>query len=225
MLLLLPGSLRPLLATAIGQGATAGLIPQGAEIGGWLNQAAWVPQHLAGACCALVAALLIVRLAERPGFIVAVCLGLSVAAGFESSVWAGGIAFAVAAPVLTLWVLADKSWGERREFAIWLSLAACLSLLLVAPFIMSEWTMLRQRHLGGMQIAPYPVLGPSVPEAVRGVLDVPAFWLALPYLFPALIPLGVLRVFRGPRQEGCAWCVCRRLPAGERLASQHHRQQ
>ena len=90
--LVLAGTARPVLSAAIGDTAANGLIPRSADLGGWLNQAAWVPQHLASACCLILAALLMLRLAAGPGLLVAATLGVVAAAAFESSVWIGGVA-------------------------------------------------------------------------------------------------------------------------------------
>ena len=73
-------------------------------MGGWLFQATWVPQHLMAASCVVAAMLLVTRYALQQDLALVVTIALLVAAGFESSAFVGGIAFAVAgliaAPIL-----------------------------------------------------------------------------------------------------------------------------
>ena len=71
---------------------------------GWLFQATWVPQHLMAASCVVTAMLLVTRYALQQDLALVVTIALLVVAGFESSAFVGGIAFAVAgliaAPIL-----------------------------------------------------------------------------------------------------------------------------
>ena len=196
-LLCLPGSLRPVLAVLAGTYGTNPFIPRKSDIGGWLNQAAWVPQHLASACCVVLAGLLMLRLAEG-GFAAAVALGLVVAAGFESSTWVGGIAFAVIGTLLALWLM----WrlpADRRVGFVWRSFPALLILVgLIAPFVAEERHLMALRQLGpAVAVLPYPTFGTLVPAALRGLLDVPGFWLVmLPFAFPALVPVAAAAAWR-----------------------------
>jgi len=194
--LALPGSIRPVLSGALGAGGAGALIPGSADIGNWLNQAAWVPQHMASATCVVLSALLMLRLAEG-GWIVPGLLGLTVAAGFESSVWVGGIAFAGAGGALGLWLLRTASTRGLRILFRGL-VACCLTALLIAPFVLAEWHGLAARHSGaGIMVAPYAVFGSFIPPAWREALDLPGYWLIfLPFAFPALIPLGAVAVLR-----------------------------
>ncbi len=189
-LLALPGSLRPLLSWVLGAARAGALIPGSADIGNWLNQAAWVPQHMASAICVVLSALLMLRLAEG-GWAVPGLLGLTVAAGFESSVWVGGIAFAGAGTALGLWLLRTESPRKRVDILSRGLAACCLTALLIAPFVLAEWHGLAARHSGaGIRVAPYAVFGSLIPPSWRTALDLPAYWLLLlPFAFPALIPL------------------------------------
>jgi hypothetical protein len=191
-LLSLCGSMRPLLSHVIGAGRIDALVPRGGDIGGWLNQAAWVPQHVAGACCALVSALLMLRLAEGGGVLVALFLGLAVAAGFESSVWVGGIGFAVAGGVLGVWLVRRAAWPERTRFFLRGCGAAVLAGLLILPLFLAELQAARARGGSGLALRPYAVFGGG-----SHVLDVPGFWFfLLPFAWPAAVPLGVAGAWR-----------------------------
>ncbi len=219
-LLSLPGSLRPILNGVLGDGRANAFIPRSSDIGNWLNQAAWVPQHMASATCVVVSTLLMLRLADG-GWLAALLLGATVAAGFESSMWVGGIAFAVAGGLLGLWLLCV---APRRLMLVGRGLAACcLTGLLIAPFVRSELHGLAARHSGaGLMLAPYQVLGEGVPQRWLGFLDGPAFWLVfLPYAFPALVPLGVAAVLRLVRLCCAGFESCPRaltLPTASRRA-------
>ena len=196
-LLCLPGSMRPILRTIAGGAGADGFIPPSADLGGWLNQAAWVPQHLASACCAMVSALLILRMAEG-GRAVALVLGLTVAAGFESSIWVGGVAFAVAGAAMGVFVLARMPAAARWQLVGWAAGAATVAGVLILPFVTAELASVRARHLGaGLAVLPYPVFGNDVPAGWRTALDLPGFWLILlPFTWPAVVPLAVAALRR-----------------------------
>ncbi len=192
-MLSLPGSLRPILNAVMGGDGANTLIPRNSDIGSWLNQAAWVPQHMASATCVVLSTVLMLRLADG-GWFVAILLGLTVACGFESSIWVGGIAFAVAGGVLVLWLLRV---APRPLVLVRHGIAACfLAAVLIAPFVRAELGGLAARHSGaGLIVAPYQVLGDFVPPVWRAVLDAPAFWLVLlPFAFPAIFPLCVAAI-------------------------------
>jgi hypothetical protein len=188
--LCLPGSLRPLLVAALGSETAPALIPYNSDIGNWLNQAAWVPQHMQSASCVLISALLITRLGERAIF-PALCLGLTTAAGFESSVWVGGVGFLVAGGALVLHQLV-RTPARSRLLLHGLG-AATLALALIAPFLRAELAAVAARHVGaGLSFLPYPVFGGAFSPFWRIVLDIPGFWLVLlPFLFPAVLPAAL----------------------------------
>jgi hypothetical protein len=199
-LLCLPGSLRPLLAVAIGRESAGHLIPGSADFGDWLNQAAWVPQHLQSACCVVLSVLLIRAIARRPGWVAPLLLALVAAAGFESSAWVGGIAFAAVAAVAGTLELACLPAQQRVRFAAQGVAAAFLAALIASPFLLSQMGELAGRQ-GSAPIAlhPYGMLGDWVSPAWRTALDVPAFWLLLPFEMPALVPLGGLGLWAAAR--------------------------
>lgn len=189
--LLLPGSLRPLLADALGWDLARGVVPGVSDIGGWLNQAAWVPQHMAGACSVMVSGLLLIRLAALAETPVALALALTVAAGFATSVWVGGVTFAVAGVALGIYLVYRIDAGARRRFLARTTGAAILTILLVAPLAMTELQAVQVRHVSGMRIEPYHVLGWLVPPSFRLWVDPLAFPPLLLFLFPALLPSGL----------------------------------
>jgi hypothetical protein len=197
-LLCLPGSLRPVLALVAGNFGTNPFIPRKSDICAWLNQSAWVPQHLASACCVVLSALLMLRLAEDGGLVTMVALGLVVAAGFETSSWVGGIAFAVSAAGLGAWLTWRLPGEKRRGFLFRAVPAAAIAARFIRPFAEQQEHMLALRHTGtAIALAPYPTFGSLVPQALRAPLDLPGFWLVmLPFAFPALVPLAAFALYR-----------------------------
>jgi hypothetical protein len=177
----LAASLRPLLDAVFGDGTQYRLLAdyQGPE--SWLFQASWVPQHLAAASCAVLAALLIARLVSRPSAGLAAVLALTVAAGFESSAWIGGITFAAAAlPLGVAMVAAAEPQQRRRCFIAYAAAAAAAALLLAWPMLREEYAATASRAVGvPIALYPYEVLGPVVPKSVHRMLDLPAYWLVL----------------------------------------------
>jgi hypothetical protein len=167
---------------------------------GWLFQAAWVPQHLMAASCVLLAMLLIALYALRPSLLVLASLVLTVAAGFESSTYVGGVTFAlaaVAAAPFFLFFSAAIEPGRRLRFAAAMTGAALLVACLAAPFIIDQVAMTAARHdPTPIVIRPFPVLGDLFPERLRRILDLPAYWLIeLPIEFPATFVSGVIALW------------------------------
>ena len=192
----LPGSLRTLLTSCMGPEGGHRLILREADIGGWLNQAAWVPQHLGSACCVVLSVLLMLRLAEGGGLFVSALLGITVAAGFECSVRVGGIAFAVAAVAVGIILLRQIAVDARRRFVLHGAAAALLAAALIAPFIVPELHQAAVRGGNPIAAGPYRTLGALIPGGWRRALDLPAFWaVLLPFDLPALFPLGLAGVF------------------------------
>ncbi len=203
--LALAGTLRPVLNAMLGWRLAAGIIVRDSDLGGWLLQAAWVPQHLASAGCVVLAVLLLKRLAEGGGWLVAGMLGLVVAAGFESSAWVGGVTFALVAPAVCVVLLPGMARERLVGFALRAGAAAVVTAAFILPFLKVQVAAVAARH-GGSPVAliPYSVLGGAVPPGWRGVLDVPAFWLlALPAGLPALLP-GSVHLLAAMRRGGRA---------------------
>ena len=194
-LLSLTGTLGPVLVRLFGAPAMGRLITQTyAGLAGWATQASWVPQHMASACCVVLAVLLLVDLAERRRVGVILTVGALAAAGFGSSAWVGGITFALAAVGVGIVLLICSPSRRRLGFAVEAVVAALIALILAWPLLHAEFSTLGGRH-GGAPIAyhPYEVIGDIAPAGLRRVLDYPAYWLVLlPIDLPAIYPAGLV---------------------------------
>ena len=207
-LLSLTGTLGPALVRLFGASAMGRLITQQyAGLAGWATQASWVPQHLASACCVVLAVLLLVDLADRRRVGAILTVGALAAAGFGSSAWVGGITFALAAVGVGIVLLVCTPGRRRLGFVLEAVAAALVALVLAWPLLHAEFATLGGRH-GGSPIAyhPYEVIGTLAPAGLRRVLDYPAYWLVLlPIDLPAIYPAGLValaiyarRAFRRP---------------------------
>ena len=207
-LLSLTGTLGPALVHLFGPDRVGRFVTQQyAGLAGWATQASWVPQHLASACCVVLAVLLLVDLAERRRVGAILTVGALAAAGFGSSAWVGGITFAFAAAAAGIVLLVCTPGRRRLGFAVEAAAAALVALVLAWPLLHAEFATLGGRH-GGSPIAyhAYEVIGTVAPEGLRRALDYPAYWLVLlPIDLPAIYPAGLvamaiyaLRTFRRP---------------------------
>ena len=197
-LLSIPASMRPVFSWIFGKSTFERVMPPSADIGAWANQASWVPQHLASACCVIVAALLMMAI-DGAGLFSAVALGLVVVAGFESSTWVGGIAFAVSAAVAAPVLLARTSPDRRWIFVRNMSVAAGVTAVLAAPFLLGQAQTLAARGAGiPIALMPYRAFA-----GVGWLLALLAFWpLTLPFNFPALFPVGAVGWLQTLRAQG-----------------------
>src|SRR3954467_6287596 len=84
-LLAFGGSTRPVLEFLFGKTALYFVIWSPTGFAGWFFQATWVPQHIASATCVVLAIVLLVELARKPGLLLLLTFVLTVIAGFESS--------------------------------------------------------------------------------------------------------------------------------------------
>jgi hypothetical protein len=161
---------------------------------GWLYQSAWAPQHLMSASCTVTAMLLIVYYAERQSLTRLVTLVLVVVAGFESSVFVGGVTFAIAALASAPLLFTDVEAKQRRAVATGLLAAAVLALCLAAPSIRDEFGAVSARQgIHPIIFHHLEVLGDMFPPFLRRVLDGPAYWLVLlPIEFPATFIAGTV---------------------------------
>jgi hypothetical protein len=161
---------------------------------GWLFQATWSPQHVMAAACVLTAMLLLARMTERQGWTLILTLALVIVAGFESSTFVGGIAFAIAAIMAAPILFAATNPARRWRLAAALTLAALLVVCLIAPFVLNQLAAVRARGGGApIIISHYAVFGEFLPHALRRVLDVPGYWLIiLPAELPAVFFAGVI---------------------------------
>jgi hypothetical protein len=185
-------SMRPVLASVLGRDALGQMLSSYQELQSWLVQATWVPQHLASATCVVLAILLIARLADRGGAVLVPVLALVVAAGFESSAWIGGVTFAAAAVLAGAIFLFTVEPRYRLRFLANTGSAAVLAAAFALPFLRDEYAATAARALGvPIVFWPFEVLGPIVPTWLRGILDLPAYWLVFLIIeFPAIYLTG-----------------------------------
>ena len=197
-------SARFLLVAVIGEPGLDAWIENPRGFAGWFFQAAWVPQHVAAATCVLLAVYLVTRLARGPTVSTIVAAGLVVAAAFESSTWIGGVVFAIAALVFVPVLVLQTPAAGRRRFVIGLSFVATIALVVAWPFVRDQLTSSTQRQAGPpIAWAPFEVLGARVPGSLRGLLDIPAFWLVLmPIEMMAVYLPGLFAMSRFLRTRG-----------------------
>jgi hypothetical protein len=201
----LSGPLWPQISRVLGPHGLDGVFAQYRGVETWIDQASWVPQHLASADCVIVAVLLLAGLdaplgAKAPRVFLS---GAVAAAAFGSSAWVGGVTFAMVAAGVGAEVLA-RTPAERRPGLVvgWLA-AAALALGLALPLLRAELGAVALRHDGPpMAFHPYEIVGPWAPPAIRRALDLPAFWLVrLPLDLPAIYPIGVAAGLFGFRES------------------------
>ena len=207
-LLSLTGTLGPTLVHLFGAPTMGRVITQAyAGLAGWATQASWVPQHLASACCVVLAVLLLVDLAERRRVGAILTVGALAAAAFGSSAWVGGITFGIAATGVGIVLLICTPSRRRTGFAVEAVAAALVALALAWPLLQSEFATLGGRHGGApIDYHPYEVIGTLAPADLRRALDYSAYWLVLlPIDLPAIYPAGLValalwvrRAFRRP---------------------------
>ena len=107
-------SCRVVLAGLFGTEAVHQVLMPATGFGGWLFQAAWVPQHIAAASAVILALFFLGRLAvERSPLLLATLVLLAVA-GYESSTWIGGVLFPVAA-AMTGGMLSDRGCAASAD--------------------------------------------------------------------------------------------------------------
>ncbi len=186
------GSARVPLQWLFGTGIEDTVIGRQDGFAGWLFQSAWVPQHIASASCAVLAIVLMSRLAYRRNGLLVAVLALVVAAGFESSTWIGGVMFAGAAPCVAAVLIAATGPRKSLRFVAALGVAAVAAAMLAAPFLRDQVAAAAMRGTGSpIAFGPYPVLGDDFSDHALAFLDPPAFWLVLLVVtFPAVYPAG-----------------------------------
>jgi len=191
LLLSLAASLGPVLRFVFSPG---GWLSQVQLPHSWIFQATWVPQHLASACCAVLAVLILSRL----NWPLVPLLALVAAAGFESSAWVGGIIFGAAALAIGVWLMLDADGLRSRiDLLAKAGAAVVLAVVLAYPFLREEFTATAARHLGApIAFHPYEVLGSLVADPARRLFDLLAYWLiGLVIALPAIYPAGVAALF------------------------------
>jgi hypothetical protein len=185
-------SVRPFLADIFGYLPAYEITGWPSGFGAWLFQTNWAPQHAQSAACTIISLLMLSRLAHG-GTARAGVLALMVAAGFESSSWVGGVTFALTAGLLGAWTLAITPPARRPGLILSVAIAASLAIVLAAPFMIEQIRALSARDSGfpiGFSVA--EVLGDSVPDGYRRLLDIPAFYLLyLPVELCAIYLIGM----------------------------------
>jgi hypothetical protein len=187
-------SLRATLGWIFGSYALVPFLSSPIGFAGWLFQAAWVPQHLMSASCVVTAMLLVARYAQRPSVALLLTLVLTVAAGFESSTYVGGVTFAIAASAAAPVLFAGIDRARRPLFAVGVAVAAGLVACIAAPFFLDQLATVAARGGGTpVVIHHFEVLGEMFPPLLRRTLDLPAYWLIeLPIEFPATYVAGAI---------------------------------
>jgi hypothetical protein len=185
-------SARYLLWDLFGAENVDAVLSRPAGFAGFLFQSAWVPQHIISAALAMIAIYLVAQLARRSAATV-VMLGLVAAAGFESSTWIGGFAFAASALVAVPLLLVASERNERWRFLGALAAAAIVAAVVVAPFVRDQLAAVAARSTGSpVAVMPHDVFGEAAPAWLR-VLDPPGFWLVfLPIELAAIYVPGVM---------------------------------
>ena len=191
------GSLRPVAAALFGGARVDRVLEPASGLAGLLYQTSWSPHHVASASACVIAVVLMARL--RAGSdggraaALAVLIGLILAAAFGSSLWVGGVTFALAGTAAALVLLFSRPTKGRLRFLAALAGAGIVALALVAPLLLAQIEAAASRGGGTpIRLAPQPVLGPGWPEAARAVLDPLAYWLVLlPVELPAILFAGV----------------------------------
>ena len=178
----------------IGRDAATLAIGSGTGFGGWLYQTSWAPQHTASATCVVLVCLLLPQFLERRGPFLPIVVGLVAAAGFQSSVWVGGVTFGLASAIIFVYCLCWLDAKQAPSFLAHIGIAALVAGSLCAPFLYDQFVMAGLRDSGlPIAIRPVHVLGDGIASDIRRILDLPAYWLVyLPLELPACYPAGLL---------------------------------
>jgi hypothetical protein len=196
LLLNLAASLGTILHLVLPSDLLGGLLSPVQAPNSWIFQATWVPQHLASAGCAVLAVLILWRLSWP----LVPLLAIVVAAGFESSAWVGGVVFGGCALAVGAALLVCREGREKRmELVVQAGTSALLALVLAYPFLRDEYLATAARQVGSpIGFHPYEVFGPLIPQSLRRLLDLPAYWvILLTVALPAIYPAGVAAMVRG----------------------------
>jgi hypothetical protein len=185
-------SIRPILALVFGPDRVDQVIAPASGFAGWLFQTTWSPHHVASAGCTVLSVILLARLATRRSILTAAVFALTVAAGFESSLWVGGVVFAIALCAIVPALSLCASTEHRRWFLTAAVAAALLAGLICSPMIAEQFRAAVARGGGSpIELAPPEVLGPWFPDPLRRHLDLAAYWLILLVIeFPVILIAG-----------------------------------
>jgi hypothetical protein len=160
--------------------------------GGWLFQSMWAPQHVASAGCAVIAVFLLVRMARRQSWFLALAMSLVSAAAFESSTWVGGITYPLAVVAIGAILLVGIEPKRRWQFISLTVAAAVLAVAMSSVFIHDQFRAAMARGDGApISFVPYDVLDDPIPESLRALFDLPAYWTVFLFVeFAAFYPAG-----------------------------------
>jgi len=194
LLLAATGSLRPALLKIVSAPDLAVVVGWPTGLGGWLFQATWAPQHLAAASSALLSITTVFAMFRQPRIGLALLLGISIAACFQSSSWIGGVTLPLAMTTVAVICWVGSPGTGRRRALLLVFAAGALAIALSMPFLLDQMRMATLRSDGALIVLrPHPVLETAVPSLVRSWLNPVAFWLLLvPVEFPASCLLAAL---------------------------------
>ncbi|MDI4655690.1 hypothetical protein [Xanthobacter autotrophicus] len=198
------GSLRPILASLFGAARVDPMIEPATGLAGVLYQASWSPHHVASASSVVLAVWLLAQVRARPSRGATVVLAVLIAAGFDSSLWVGGVTFALGGGAAVLMLAVRRPIGGRGRFLALVAAATLGAGALVAPILLAQLQVAAARGGGPpIRIEPFAVLGPAVPAGLRMILDIPAYWLVLlPIEFPAFAGAAGLAMMLHRRHRG-----------------------
>src|SRR5262245_1476098 len=198
------GSLRAVLGALFSEEQLYTWLAPPIGLAGWLFQSAWTPQHMMSASCVVLAILLIARCAVQRSLALLLMLAVTVAAGFESSAYVGGVTFAIAAAVAGLLLLAKIEPAQRLRFALGLAAAAALAVCLAFPVLRDQLAGVAAREGGApIVLRQLSIFADVLPESIRRGLDLPGYWLVLlPIEFPAIYVAGLVTLAAWLWQSG-----------------------
>lgn len=199
-------SLHPVLEFLLGPQAYYSIFLPPTGLAGWLFQTSWAPQHIAATSSVLLSCFLLTRLAQSPSILTALVFALAIAAGYQSSIWVGGVLFGVVAPVLAIVLLVGAAREKRVRLAGSMAVAALLVVVLVYPFVRAQVAFAAARDVARpIAFLIHPVFNEWIPARLRSVLDIPGYWLALlPIEFPAIYIPGLISLAGSVRRGALA---------------------
>ncbi|MEP7029616.1 MAG: hypothetical protein ABI830_01645 [Pseudolabrys sp.] len=194
VLLAFSASLYPVLEFLLTKDTLYTYLQKPTGLAGWLFQMSWAPQHMASATCVVLSAFLLTRLARQPSALVIVVLAAVAAAGFQSSTWAGGFTFGVAAPLIAALMVLACDPKDRVRYLASCAIAGLIAAALSLPFLRDQFAAAAAARDGGRPIAFHlvEVFNSGIAEPWRTILDVPGYWLVLLMIeFPAIYAAGI----------------------------------
>lgn len=198
LIVAMTASIRPVINHVAGSSAPNAVIGWPSGFAAWIFQIAWAPQHVASACCAVIACFLLLRMARQRGVLLVIVFALMAAAAFESSTWVGGVTFPLAAAAIAAAVMIRDA-SDRRGFALRVAGAAVLALALISPFVYDQLRVSLARADGApIAITPFAVLDHRHLTATTApMLDFIAYWCVfLVVTFAAFYPVGAIMIAR-----------------------------